>query len=173
MRVIGLRRQSAERFNAAAPDTLETVSAAGRRRRLRGIYHWIFSRKLIPELAAFDDPEEVHRILEKTSARPRSIAVIVAFIGGIFLLIYLARSFFAPLVGIPAGVAQGILQPIGMIGGAYWMYNHGLRKPFQHALRCALREKGVPLCLNCGYDLHGLPGNRCPECGRPFDVSDR
>jgi hypothetical protein len=24
-------------------------------------------------------------------------------------------------------------------------------------------------CLNCGYDLRGLPENRCPECGRAFD----
>lgn len=23
-------------------------------------------------------------------------------------------------------------------------------------------------CLQCGYDLRGLPENRCPECGRPF-----
>jgi len=27
-------------------------------------------------------------------------------------------------------------------------------------------------CLGCGYDLHGLPENRCPECGRPFDPED-
>ena len=24
-------------------------------------------------------------------------------------------------------------------------------------------------CLNCGYDLRGLPENRCPECGRADD----
>jgi hypothetical protein len=24
-------------------------------------------------------------------------------------------------------------------------------------------------CLSCGYDLRGLPENRCPECGRAFD----
>lgn len=27
-------------------------------------------------------------------------------------------------------------------------------------------------CLGCGYDLRGLPENRCPECGRPFDPDD-
>lgn len=27
-------------------------------------------------------------------------------------------------------------------------------------------------CLGCGYLLTGLPENRCPECGRPFDPSD-
>jgi hypothetical protein len=28
------------------------------------------------------------------------------------------------------------------------------------------------LCLGCGYDLRGLPENRCPECGRAFDPVD-
>jgi hypothetical protein len=27
-------------------------------------------------------------------------------------------------------------------------------------------------CLGCGYDLRGLPENRCPECGRAFDSGD-
>jgi len=28
-------------------------------------------------------------------------------------------------------------------------------------------------CLGCGYDLRGLPENRCPECGRGVDPQDR
>jgi hypothetical protein len=27
-------------------------------------------------------------------------------------------------------------------------------------------------CLKCGYFLHGLIENRCPECGRSFDLAD-
>src|SRR5947209_7206968 len=30
----------------------------------------------------------------------------------------------------------------------------------------------TPMCLGCGYTLLGLPEPRCPECGRPFDLSD-
>jgi len=28
------------------------------------------------------------------------------------------------------------------------------------------------LCVNCGYDLRGLPLPRCPECGEPFDQGE-
>src|SRR5438093_12950493 len=27
-------------------------------------------------------------------------------------------------------------------------------------------------CAGCGYDLRGLCGERCPECGLPFDPHD-
>lgn len=27
-------------------------------------------------------------------------------------------------------------------------------------------------CRKCGYALHGLSKNRCPECGLPFDPAD-
>lgn len=27
-------------------------------------------------------------------------------------------------------------------------------------------------CRGCGYDLHGLPASRCPECGAGFDPAD-
>lgn len=37
------------------------------------------------------------------------------------------------------------------------------------ALRVFLEEHAevnpLPLCINCGYNVHGLVSNRCPECG--------
>lgn len=33
-------------------------------------------------------------------------------------------------------------------------------------------EEPTRFCLNCEYALDGLPENRCPECGEPFDPDD-
>lgn len=41
-----------------------------------------------------------------------------------------------------------------------------LRAPLCRHLRWQLVERGVPICLACGYDLRGTP-TRCPECGQP------
>ncbi len=35
------------------------------------------------------------------------------------------------------------------------------------------REDEGVYCIKCGYDLRGLPGPTCPECGKPFDPNDR
>lgn len=32
-----------------------------------------------------------------------------------------------------------------------------------------LAERGVLVCLHCGYDLRGQTVCRCPECGKAFD----
>ena len=42
----------------------------------------------------------------------------------------------------------------------------------------ALRETLMPTpatiyCRTCSYNLHGLPENRCPECGNTFDPTNR
>ncbi len=31
-------------------------------------------------------------------------------------------------------------------------------------------QQPEPFCLECGYDVSGLPGSRCPECGTAFDL---
>ena len=33
----------------------------------------------------------------------------------------------------------------------------------------AIHEKLPKFCAGCGYNLHGLTSNQCPECGRTFD----
>ncbi len=50
-----------------------------------------------------------------------------------------------------------------------WLLNRRISK----LLRYELLDCGVPICVQCGYHLIGLPGPKCPECGRPFDTHVR
>ncbi|NLX15275.1 MAG: hypothetical protein GXY44_16730 [Phycisphaerales bacterium] len=44
-----------------------------------------------------------------------------------------------------------------------------MRKRRRRFLREKLVEKGVPICIECGYDLRGQIEPRCPECGTGYD----
>ena len=39
--------------------------------------------------------------------------------------------------------------------------------------RIVLVERRAFTCKQCGYNLQGLPENRCPECGTTFDPAER
>lgn len=44
-----------------------------------------------------------------------------------------------------------------------------LRRNLRRYYRAQLVAKGVPICIDCGYDLRGQVDPRCPECGKAFD----
>jgi hypothetical protein len=50
-----------------------------------------------------------------------------------------------------------------------WLF----RKRTRRRIRESLVSLGYAVCLQCGYDLRGLTENRCPECGTPFDPTER
>ena len=55
------------------------------------------------------------------------------------------------------------LIPLFLLFAAY-PFIAFIRGPLRRYRR---RRKG--LCVTCGYDLTGLPENRCPECGTEFE----
>lgn len=58
-----------------------------------------------------------------------------------------------------------IIAAIACTFAALWL----LRRQYQKRLREYLLNKGIPVCLHCGYNLSGLTEPRCPECGRTFE----
>ena len=125
---------------------------------------------MVPEIDRFDSEREVHDILQQATLRFRSFVAITLMALAIVALVLLSRTVLASWFGLSAGLTQGIVQPIGMVVAFYWLFNHGLRRPFQRALRQAILDRGEPICMQCGYDLRGQTQPPCPECGTAFDA---
>ena len=53
------------------------------------------------------------------------------------------------------------------IAAAFCTFGPGMA--MLYLARYTQRMKKLPFCAECGYDLQGLPENRCPECGTAFD----
>lgn len=88
-----------------------------------------------------------------------------------------------PLLVIVWGVAGGgpfrpgafpvvttVFIPVWCIGAVFltfMLFRSGIRR----RIRAELIDKGVALCIHCGYNLAGQVESRCPECGEDFDPS--
>jgi hypothetical protein len=68
-------------------------------------------------------------------------------------------------LGFLVPILLGPVQVLGFAFGFQWAW----RKPMRRHLRRRLVALGVPVCLECGYDLRGQTEARCPECGAAFD----
>lgn len=65
---------------------------------------------------------------------------------------------------------DSLLTTLGLaalLGGTFLgVEQHFIFRPhLQRSLREQLVQRGVPICVGCGYDLRGQIHPRCPECG--------
>lgn len=79
-------------------------------------------------------------------------------------------GYFRSVLFLTHGQALWAGVAISLIGGALAMTAIWSLTLLGRMVR-KLRSKGH--CATCGYNLYGLPGNRCPECGTPFSALAR
>ena len=78
------------------------------------------------------------------------------------LVALLGRPFQSP-AELPDRLLEGTLYlsaGAGLAVGA-WLYRRRTRR----IIREILNQRGVLICVPCGYDLTGNVSGRCPECG--------
>lgn len=84
---------------------------------------------------------------------------------GLFFLLDLMPSY---VPWCPRWAGAAMLVPVcGFASfGSMWVVRRKVRSSF----RRRLIEVGIPVCIDCGYDLRGQVELRCPECGKEFDA---
>ena len=133
------------------------------------------SERIFPELAQFETDEQRRKAWEYVWFEMTHNGVNVFFAVALILGMGVNLALACLLVGSRAGGYLTILGSInqiavtvivGAIAGLVTLAGYWLaRRKIRRLLRRQLHEAGVPICMQCGYDLHGLTKPRCPECG--------
>ena len=92
----------------------------------------------------------------------RTVGSVFTFIFGAMILLS-ALTYLDSWTGLPASQGYGAAG----LGGLLWL---GLVIVLNHKYGRLWRWQQDPsVCSVCGYSLNGLPEQRCPECGEPFE----
>jgi hypothetical protein len=124
-----------------------------------------------PELGHL--PEDERRALlrqcvgARTYTRLIGQAVFVGIVAGGALWAGLARS--APPWLLAAGVPAAL---VGASAAWYQLILWRIRISVRTQIMDGFAGQRVPVCLRCGYDVAGVRGDRCPECGAPIHGPD-
>lgn len=129
---------------------------------------------MYPELELLpDDKTRIHVLNHRQGLMLRSYRSWLAF--GVYLLLNTMVVWFLPhILGrvargiVPAGLVIFLAFAFVIVGVAsgiqfFW------RGPIRRGIRKELISRGIPICIECGYDLRGQTEPRCPECGRHFE----
>lgn len=101
----------------------------------------------------------------RVMSSPVFVGGVIGFWGGMLL---------ATVVGMPRPWLDTLVVA-SMLGGALAGYQFTLiriRSALRMYLEKAAKTKRLPMCLGCGYNLEGLHGKTCPECGQAVGVLD-
>jgi hypothetical protein len=136
---------------------------------------WRATCAAYPELARFDRDEDakvaIRRaiLLSTRSWRWQFMhgTLLLCWAGGVMLFI----KYGDPLISwLPCVAYQALIM--SSLGAMFLVEVAVTRNRFRQHLREILVQLGVPVCLDCGYDLTGLDSSRCPECGAQHEGTD-
>lgn len=130
------------------------------------------------EILFFDTVVERSRVYSKAyRAYVRRPVIIILMFGYIATAIFAAKWLMGPTVvwfkALPGNPEINrflcfMFLMIPIFCGFPLFCWHG-RRWMRKYLRTYLNEHGIPICMNCGYDLRGQVSPSCPECGTEFE----
>jgi len=125
-----------------------------------------FSLKRYPELELFPAGRERHVVFHKAMRGIwNSWRFRLAYVTS-YLVIFGGGWLLGSYSGLDRRVVflYYLFMATGITLQGHWFLARGIRA----SLRKMASQRGVPICVSCGYDLRGQIERRCPECGAPF-----
>lgn len=118
----------------------------------------------VPELERFRDIYDAHEAMQRAFKTPAVRRIVtttmtVAWCASAWLSLELLQRGASPFTVIMTCVV--LLAGFAAVFHGVPLYGNALRRH----LREQLRERGVPICVACGYDTRSSTTPRCPECG--------
>ena len=133
----------------------------------------------VEELDLFPDEQAREAAIKSHADSIKGWSLVLGI--GVCAVVSLSAMFFARVVLVPGismlmphGLPPWSREPLqwAFVLVAMYLTLRGLHRwGVRRALRKKLIAHQVPVCLGCGYLLHGLPPDTgcCPECGRAID----
>ena len=132
--------------------------------RMKWLDKW--NLKSCPELAALPDEKQRKQVVAAAQWIPLPL-FLVAF--GVIhpIMIFALRGWFESLDDKYSVLPHVVYFTIfGSVVVFTFRMLYGKR--MARAMRQKINELGVPVCIECGYQMQGTSEPRCPECGEPF-----
>lgn len=85
---------------------------------------------------------------------------LIAMVNGAVFIAPLAFWTLISVVALNDGSTVAVHYALELFLGILWTCRF-----LWHALNRNREQTTSTNCTNCGYDLHGISSNRCPECG--------
>ena len=125
-------------------------------------------RKLYPELQWLEDRADRAAVFRAAQRRlfinPWGWLIGGPLTVGFVLGVHHARLWALGHTPVPAWTLF-VLALAVLVAYVYTVSTFVFVRLLRRHIRAMVRDRGVPLCPGCGYNLHGLSGGRCPECG--------
>ncbi len=127
--------------------------------------------RLFPELDRLDTKEDREAVFrqayKKLKTRSRFWFILILGTASLSAGLTITLVLLKRVLPIPPWLNAGMVAGVG--GGLFAGASEFIfRRPLQKQIRVEMIERGVPVCLGCGYDLRAQIERRCPECGQPF-----
>lgn len=140
---------------------LRTLLCYPGRAMIKRIQQWLY-----PELMHYSGWFDRQRAIRRASNRSMKRRKIWVSFVIVMLLGSAAPLLIVEIVGVQYFVFPGspaVFAAYGLFFGA--IFGRIQQQAMRKEMRIELYDRGVPICLGCGYDTTGLVGDQCPECG--------